>query len=365
MALDISNLVKTQSQLSDLSSYYINLLWKKVIIGVVVVILFLCVFLISLGVGSFKISVMDVLTALFASHESEFKHVVWNIRLTRSVGAAIAGAGLGVSGAIMQNILKNPLASPFTIGISQGAAFGAAFAIIVFGAGQTHMVGNEMVTIKNPYLVTVSAFIGSLLSVVFILTLSSLRRVTRESVILAGVALSSFFGAATMLLQYFASDVQVATTVFWTFGDIGKAGWRENIMMFLAFIPPFIYFIFKRWDLNALQWGDETAKTLGVKVDRLRVYGMILSSFIVAVITSFLGIIGFIGLIAPHIIRFIVGSDYRFLIPFSALFGALLLLISDVIARTIMAPIVIPVGIITSFAGAPMFLYLLVKMRRA
>lgn len=365
MALAKSDLVKTQSPSSNLTEHYIGLIWRKLAVGFVVSLTLVLVLILSLGVGSLQISVGDILTALFSRTESEFEHVIWNIRLTRSVGAAIAGAGLAVAGAIMQNVLKNPLASPFTIGISQGAAFGATFAIIFLDAGLMHRTGNEMVTIKNPYIVTLSAFAGSLLAVAFILTLSSLRRVIPESIILAGVALSAFFGAATMFMQYFASDVQVAATVFWTFGDIGKASWNSNAMIALAFIVGSVYFFLKRWDFNVLQWGDETAQSLGVRVKSLRIYSMVISSLIVAVITSFLGIIGFIGLIAPHIIRFIIGSDYRFLIPYSAIFGALLLLISDIIAKTIMSPIILPVGIITSFAGAPMFLYLLVRMRRA
>lgn len=321
MALAKSSLAMTQSLLSDIKRHYIGLIYKKLIIGLVICLVLGVVIIVSLGVGSMKITVAEIVTALLDRTESKYQHVIWDIRLARSTGAVIAGAGLGVAGAIMQNVLKNPLASPFTIGISQGAAFGAAFAIIVLGAGQTHMTGNEMVTVKNPLTATTCAFIGSLLSVVFILTISSLRMVTPESIILAGVALSAFFGAATMLLQYFASDAQVAATVFWTFGDLGKAGWRQNMMMAIAFALPFIYFMIKRWDFNALQWGDETAQTLGVKVKRLRICCMVLSSMIAAVITSFLGIIGFIGLIAPHIIKFAIGSDYRFIIPYSAVFG--------------------------------------------
>lgn len=364
MVLERLALTKMASLSTDIHAQYIGAIWKKLATGLVILIALCAVFVFSLGVGFLSISARDILTALFGGQNSEFNHVIWNIRLTRAVGAVLAGAGLGVSGAIMQNVLKNPLASPFTIGVSQGAAFGAAFAIIILGAGQTHMTGNELVTIRSPYVVATSAFIGSLMTVCFILALSSLRRVTPESIILAGVALSAFFGAATMFLQYFASDVQVASSVFWTFGDIGKAGCKENIFMLIAFILPFIYFFIVRWSFNALQWGDEVAETLGVNVKRLRVLSMVLSSMVVATITSFLGIIGFIGLIAPHIVRFMIGSDYRFLIPYSAIFGALLLLTSDILARTIMPPVILPVGIVTSFAGAPMFLYLLVKSRR-
>jgi iron complex transport system permease protein len=312
-------------------------------------------------VGSLPLTVADIVSNLFAKTQSQYGHVIWNIRLPRMITSVIAGAGLAVAGAVMQNILKNPLASPFTIGISQGAGFGAAFAIIILGAGSTNPAGIEAVTVNSPNLVVLSAFAGSMLSVIFILALSLLRRITPEAVILAGVALSAFFGAATMFLQYFASDMQVAATVFWTFGDLGKAGWLENGIMLAAFLAAFGYFFAVRWRFNALQWGDEVAQSLGVRVGRLRIIGMVLSSLIVAVITAFLGIIGFIGLIAPHIARFLVGSDHRFLIPCTAVLGALLLLVSDIIARLLLPPIILPVGIITSFLGAPLFLYLLIR----
>jgi iron complex transport system permease protein len=315
----------------------------------------------SMTVGSLPLSVSDIATSLMDRGQSRYGHVIWQIRLPRMLASILAGASLAVAGAVMQNILKNPLASPFTIGISQGAGFGAAFAIIVLGAGATSLAGTEAVTVHSPNVVVLSAFAGSMLSVGFILLLSLMRRITPEAVILAGVALSAFFGAATMFLQYFASDMQVAATVFWTFGDLGKAGWRENGIMLAAFLLVFCYFVAVGWRFNALQWGDEVAQSLGVRVKRLRIVGMVLSSLTVAVITAFLGIIGFIGLIAPHLARFLVGGDHRFLIPCSALLGSLLLLVSDIVARILMLPVILPVGIITSFLGAPLFLYLLIK----
>ena len=345
----------------DILAQYKKKIGLKWTAGGVLLLLLVGTALFSMTVGSLPLSIADIIAGLRQTAKGPFAYVIWNIRLPRMVGSVIAGAGLAVAGTIMQNILKNPLASPFTIGISHGAGFGAAFAIIILSAGQTHPVGSEGVTVLAPNLVVLSAFAGSLLSVAFILALALFRKVTPEAIILAGVALSAFFGAATMLLQYFATDIQLAATVFWTFGDLGKAGWRENILMFGAVLIPFAYFVSVRWRFNALQWGDEVAQSLGVRVKHLRIIGMILSSLAVAVITTFLGIIGFIGLIAPHIARFFVGNDYRFLIPSSALLGALLLLLSDIIARTLMAPVILPVGIITSFLGAPLFLYLLIK----
>lgn len=345
----------------DILARYHQAIGLKWLVGGVLLLLLAGAALFSMTVGALPIGVGDLVTSLLAETGSQFGYVVWNIRLPRMITSVIAGSGLAVAGAVMQNILRNPLASPFTIGISQGAGFGAAFAIIILGAGTTSLAGTEAVTVHSPDLVVLSAFAGSMLSVIFILGLAILRRITPEAVILAGVALSAFFGAATMLLQYFASDMQVAATVFWTFGDLGKAGWRENGIMLAAFILAFGYFFAVRWRFNALQWGDEVAQSLGVRVKRLRIIGMVLSAMSVAVITAFLGIIGFIGLIAPHMARFLVGGDHRFLIPCTAVLGALLLLISDIVARLLLPPIILPVGIITSFLGAPLFLYLLIR----
>jgi iron complex transport system permease protein len=345
---------------------YQSVLRRKRGVGLCLLALLAAATFISIQTGSLPLKTGEVFKALLTlNQEGRLGHVLWNIRLPRTAAALLAGGGLGIAGAVMQNILKNPLASPFTIGVSQGAAFGAAFAIIILGAGEAHLAGNEAVTVNSPQLVVFSAFAGAILAVVFILVLASLKNVTSEAVILAGVALSAFFSAATMLLQYFADDMQVAATVFWTFGDLGKAGWRENMIMLFALLPAGFFFMAGRWNFNALSWGDDVAGSLGVRVRRLRVSAMILSALVVAVTTSFLGIIGFVGLMAPHLMRFAVGVDHRFLIPASAGFGALLLLVSDIIARTILAPILLPVGIVTSFAGAPLFLYLLIKSRRA
>ena len=358
-----SKTTELKSAESTIKKQYLRSVYSKIALGFLFLILLIAVSFLSVSVGSMKIPLNDVLTALFGN--TEYSYVIWKIRLTRTVGAILTGASLGVAGAVMQTVLKNPLASPFTLGVSHGAAFGAAFAIIVLGAGQTHSFGTEAVTVFKIYPVAISAFIGALLTVVIILFLSFLKSITPEAIILAGVALSSLFGSATMFLQYFATDFQVAATVFWTFGDVGKAGWMENKIMFISFLIGFIYFYLQRWNFNALLWGDETATSLGVNVKFLRVSGMFLSAFVVSTCTAFVGIIGFVGLISPHIVRLMIGNDHRFLIPYSAMLGALLLTISDLIARTIISPAVLPVGIITSFIGAPMFFYLLIRRRKA
>lgn len=354
-----------ESAVADKISGYEQLTKRRIMILLFMFALLVIVAILSMGIGSYRLDSITILKTLCGKIDDGIvHHLVWNIRLPRTVGAILAGTGLAVSGVIMQNLLKNPLASPSTLGVSQGAAFGAAFAIIIFGAGQTHAVGNEAVTLTSRTTVVLSAFSGSLITVVAIFGLTTIKRISAESMILAGVAMSAFLSACTMLLQYFASDIQVASTVFWTFGDLGKSGWQENRVIALTLAPTFLYFMIKSWSYNALQWGDEVAKSLGIRIDRLRMAGLLATCLIVSVTTAFLGIISFIGLLAPHFMRMVVGNDQRFLIPAAALAGGVLLLCSDIFSRTVMAPVILPVGVITSFSGAPLFLYLLLTRKQ-
>ena len=320
--------------------------------------------LVSLWVGSYRLSPAAILQALAGeASDSLPHHLIWNIRLPRAVAAILAGASLGLSGSIMQTLLKNPLAAPSTLGVSQGAALGAACAIILLNTGTTFMVGNEAVLLTSRGITALCAFGGALLSVAVILALATFRQLASETMILAGVAMGAFLSACTMLLQYFASDLQVAATLFWTFGDLGKAGWDENRLLALLLAPAFLLMLAQSWSFNALHWGDDVAGSLGVHNARIRLVGLLTTCLLVAVTTAFLGIIAFIGLMAPHLMQPLVGKDQRYLLPASSLSGALLLLLADLVSRTVIAPVVIPVGIITSFAGAPLFLYLLLRRR--
>jgi len=312
----------------------------------------------SLNIGSYKLSLTDVWNAIFY-HSGAAGMIVWNIRLPRILTSIFVGAALAVSGAIMQTLLKNPLASPFTMGTSHGAMFGASLAILLFSGSEE---SSGRIFVNDPYSVVIFAFIGAIAGVLVILTLARLRGLSPEAVILAGVAISSVFTAGTTLIHYFADELQLASMVYWSFGDLGRTSWKELILIMILFIPSMAYFVFKGWDLNAAETGDNTAKSLGIEIERLRFTGILLASLITAVSVAFVGIIGFVGLICPHIIRLMIGSDHRFLIPSSAILGALLLLGSDMISRVIVAPTIIPVGIITSFIGVPLFMYLLLRM---
>lgn len=338
-----------------LSGEYRKLVWRRISFGIALCAILLLLSLLALASGSYDIGLRKLGKALFDGHP-----VLWNIRLPRIASSILVGGSLALAGGVMQCILRNPLASPFTLGISQGAAFGASLAIVYFEAGQMHRVG-EALTMFNPYMVPFCAFLGSLISAFVILALAKLRDLSPEAMILAGVAMSALFQAGVMLIQYFATDVQTASIVFWTFGDVGRTNWGEVKIIFPLFVLCFIYFLYRRWDYNALLVGDETAISLGVKPQRVRLEGMIVSAFLTALCVSFTGIIGFIGLVAPHIVRLMIGGDYRFLVPLSPLMGAIILLLSDTIGRTVISPVIIPVGVITSIMGAPLFIYLLLR----
>ncbi len=316
--------------------------------------------LVALSAGSSGLTIGEVASALIGRGTQKTNTIIFGFRLPRIVTAIIAGTGLASVGCVMQSILRNPLASDSTLGISHGAAFGAAFAIILLGAGTQNQTLDGL-TITNPYTITVCAFLGAMMSTLIVLGLSRFKRITPESMVLAGVALSSLFQGGTTLLQYFASDVKLAAVVFWTFGDLGRTSWREVIIMAIFTAISLSYFMFNRWNYNALSSGEQSAKGLGVNADAMRVAGMIICALTSAVIVSFVGIINFVGLIAPHSMRRVVGSDYRFLLPASALTGTLILLFSDTAARLVVAPVILPIGAITSFLGAPAFLYLLYK----
>lgn len=316
----------------------------------------------ALCAGSSGLGLGDLVAALAGRASRRASVVLFNIRLPRVVTAVVAGAGLASAGLAMQGILKNPLASASTLGISQGAAFGASFAIVALGAGLQNQ-SLDGVTILNPYLVSACAFACSMLSTGIVLGLSRLHSATPESMVLSGVALSTLFAGGTTLLQYFAADVKVAAVVFWSFGDLGRTSWREIAVMSAVVALSLAYHLANRWSYNALQSGEDQAKGLGVNVERSRLVGMLVSSLAAAVVVSYVGIINFIGLVAPHIARRFVGGDYRYLLPASALTGALLLLLADTAARLVVAPVILPIGAITSFLGAPLFLYLLFRRK--
>ncbi|MCS3923847.1 FecCD family ABC transporter permease [Methanosalsum natronophilum] len=349
-----------QSSILDL---YKKDIGKKLVFGVSILIFLIILMSFAVLVGPVNIPLPEILSVLTGQTKSGMAyHIIWNIRMPQILTAVIAGAGLAISGAVMQSVLRNPLGSPFTLGISHAAAFGAAFAIVILGTGTTHSSG-DVVNINNPYITTISAFMFSMISTGVILALAKYKQASPETMILTGVAIGSVFTAGISAIQYFAEDTAIAAIIFWQFGDVGKTSWTEIGLITAVVVPLSLWFAYNSWNFNALNSGDDTAKSLGVDVDKLRIKGMVISSTVSALIVSFVGIIGFVGLVVPHIVRKLIGGNEMLLLPFSFFTGSLLLLISDTVARNIISPEVLPVGILTSFLGAPLFIYLVIKGR--
>ncbi|MDD3343338.1 MAG: iron ABC transporter permease [Sulfurospirillaceae bacterium] len=280
--------------------------------------------------------------------------IVEAIRLPRALGAILVGMLLGLSGVAMQGVLRNPLASPFTLGISQAASFGASFAIIML----------EPTIATHPFIskfsVALSAFGTSMLCAICIIWIGKKVGMSPTSLILAGVGLGSLFHSGTMFLQYFTTEINAAATLFWTFGDLSKATYPILWFLLVTFCLALGVLWTAHWKFDALGFGDESAFNKGVNVKNFRILMLLFSSLCTAVAVAFFGMIGFIGLVAPHLVRLAIGSSHSALIPLSALSGGVLLLGADWCARMLLYPSSLPVGILTSFIGAPMLLYLLV-----
>lgn len=321
--------------------------------------------LLYMGIGSIRLHPAEILRVFFGGGEAKHVTAIRNIRLPRVLAAMLIGAILAASGAVMQCVLRNPLASASTLGVSQGAAFGAALGIIVFGGGMiTNSNSNSTVSISNPYIVTLCAFAFGSVSSLVVIAISRLKReMGPGGLILAGTALSAMFSGGSTLLQYFADDTSLGAVVFWTFGNLGNVGWRDLRFLAVIFALCFAFYLYNRWNYNAMEAGYDTAKSLGVNAERLMLLSMAVCSLSAAAAVSFAGIISFVGLIAPHMMRFFVGKDHRYLIPGSAVCGALLLILADAAAKLLAPPVILPIGAIMSFIGGPVFLILLFRGR--
>lgn len=326
----------------------------------VILMAFVC-----LLVGSSGMRVSESLKALFGQGSDAAVRILRNIRVPRVLAALIAGAGLSVSGLIMQTILNNPMASPSTLGVSNAAVFGANLSIIAF-AGGFLSTGNHLSNYTagiNPYATGIVAFIFALLSTLLILGLCRIRSFSPGVVVLAGIAIGSVWTAATTVLQFYATDVGLSAAVIWNFGDLGRATYETDLIMGIAVAISLVFFSLMAWKYNALLSGEASAVSLGVNVTALRFVSLLLASAVTAVCVSFLGVIGFVGIICPHAVKKLLGQDHRSVLPASALAGSLLLLLADTLSRSLGQGSALPVGAITSLLGAPFFAAIILGKR--
>ena len=276
------------------------------------------------------------------------------MRLPRIVAAVLAGAGLSVSGVAMQGVTRNPLVSPFTIGISNAAAFGASV-FIVFSAGT--LAGNQLGTV-------ICAFLSAICCAALVYMVSKKVGMGPQTIVLVGIALNYLFSAMTSAIEFFAQEHKLAAVVNWTFGTFNGITWNEVLVIFVfVFCCMLIMYRFCL-ALDIMAGGeDEIVRSLGINPERVRVITGVLSVLMTAAIISFTGVIGFVGLVAPHIARILIGGRHRYLLPFSAVLGAALLLVADTVGKTILSPVSIPVGIVVSFLGVPLFVHLILNKR--
>lgn len=280
--------------------------------------------------------------------------IIFNIRLPRILLSALIGAGLSVVGCVFQAIFKNPMADPYVLGISSGSALGASIAIVM---GTSSMVFSVAGT-------TFFAFIGAISTTILVYFIAKTgTKLPTNTLLLAGVSVSFLFSSINSLIMIFNRD-RVEQIVFWTMGSMSSATWKQVTSLLLFIIIGFILIMIYSRDLNLMLMGDETASSLGAEVDFVKKFLLIVSSIIIASCVSVSGVIGFVGLIIPHITRIIVGPNHKFLLPFSTLGGAIFMIICDTLSRIIAPPAEIPVGAITALFGAPYFIYLLIKNKK-
>lgn len=328
---------------------------RRLILGIAVI---LCVaaFVGNVLVGSSGTSPAVILYGIFFRNriDARTRAIIWSMRLPMGIMGVLVGAALGTAGSVMQTILNNPLASPYTLGISAGAGFGASLALLG---------GFGIATVLGTLLVPASAFLFALLASAGIYLISVRKNFTSATMVLAGIGMVFFFQALQSFMQYIASPEALQSIVFWTFGSLQKANWSGVLILFAVFVLVFIRILRCSWKLTAMKLGDSRASSMGVNVERLRKEMFFLISLLTATAVAFVGSIGFIGIVGPHIARMIVGEDQRYFMPLSALNGAVLLSVSSILSKILVPGTIFPIGILTSLIGVPFFFFLILRQR--
>ncbi len=348
------------TQTTLINDYKKKALYQKLFL-ILLVVLVLISMGIGLSIGEMDISPTEIGSVLFEAirgmdpTDIGITNIIIQVRLSRILSALVVGMSLGVGGLIMQLILQNPMASPFTLGISSGAGLGAALAILF---------PLQIFAFLGQYTIVAYAFVFATSVSFLILFIAKWQGNTPRNLILAGIAIMNFFKAFTTLLTYFADVYTTREIIFWQVGTLGKSDWDSLMIMSIVFIIVFPLLLLKADAINKMALGDEVAKSFGVEVKKIRYFLMILVSLLIATVTAFTGMISFVGLVVPHLMRMILGTDSRYLIPASALGGGFLLIVADTIAINIIAPIVLPVGVLTAFIGSPLFIYMIIRQKR-
>ncbi|MDO4689918.1 MAG: iron ABC transporter permease [Fusobacterium sp.] len=346
--------------MEKLSKIYKYEAQKKIKILIIFIILILVSY-VSTFSGIADISLKRVFVTYFKFNISQVEAlskremiIFTDLRFARVFLGIIAGFSLAVCGTIMQSITQNKMSSPFTTGISSAASMGAALAILFFLEKFKY----------SEYIIVLFAFIFGLLCSLLVYGLSMIKGMTKGTLILIGIAFNYLFSSGNAALQFVANDEVLSSIVNWTFGNFSGLSWTKIFIMTMILLLLFPYFFINRHSYNLLAMGEESAISLGVNVKRLRIVSGIIITLLTASVVSFVGVIAFVGIIAPHIARMLMGDDHRYSIILSGLIGSVLLVVADYIGRTIISPIIVPIGIVVSFVGIPIFIYLIMSSKR-
>jgi len=325
---------------------------KFLVLTIVLALATGCSIIISTGMGYISISATEIVKVILSSTgnipslldgiDKSIPYVVMDVRLPRILTATLVGAGLAMSGVIYQGILLNPLADPYTLGISSGAAFGASLALLA------------NLTMLNQFSIPLFAFAGAIVTLFVVIHLSTFNgQISANTLILSGVIIGAILSAGISFLKYLA-DEQVAIIIFWLMGSFISSNWHGVVIIGIAVILGGIVTLYYGRDLNIMSLGSRSSDALGVETARVRIILLVTASFVTAICVAMTGIIGFIGLIVPHLMRFFVGPDNRKLLPVSAMAGGILLLSADTITRAVL-PVEVPIGVLTALIGGPFF----------
>lgn len=337
-------------------SLYDQLIRKRAILSAVLLLAMVLLFLLNMSIGSSSISLSEIIQILLTGKgEGNNAMIVKQVRLPMALMALAVGACLGIGGCEIQTILRNPIASPYTLGITNAATFGAALGLIL----NTNVLG-----VSEQLMVTANAFIFALLASVLIYAFSRRRDAGKNSIILFGMALNFLFSALTMLLQYISDDEDLKSLLFWSMGSMLKSTWTKFLIVLAALIICFLILHKNSWKLTAMTLDDTKARSLGVDTQAVRRMVIILTSLLTAFAVCFVGAVGFVGIIAPHVARQLVGEEQRFFMPLSAMVGAVVVGLSFVVSKLIIPGVVLPIGLVTAIIGIPVFLFIIFHRMR-
>lgn len=336
---------------------YNSMIRRRAALTAALLLTALMLFLVNISIGSSSISLREILSILATGQgQGHTPMIVRQIRLPMSLMALAVGACLGIGGCEIQTILRNPIASPYTLGITNAATFGAALGLIL---------NTNVLNVSEPLMVTANAFVFALFASACIYAFSCRPGAGKNAIILFGIALNFLFGALTMVLQYISDDEDLKSLVFWNMGSLLKTTWTKFLIVAAALALCLVILSKNAWKLTAMTLDDTKARSLGVNTQRLRRMVIILTSLLTAFAVCFVGSVGFVGIIAPHIARQLVGEEQRFFLPMSALVGAVVVSLAFVVSKLVIPGVVLPIGLVTAIIGIPVFLAIIFgRMRR-